>query len=121
MADECCGEVPKFVFACSGAADVGEIADRAARKLARDGAGRMFCIAGLGGDVGPMIDTTRQAAAVLAIDGCGTDCVKKTLQRHGFGDCLHVRVTDLGFEKGKSPAADGSIGKVASAGAEKLA
>jgi uncharacterized metal-binding protein len=121
MADKCCGEAPKLIFACSGAADVGAIADRAARKLARDGVGRMFCIVGLGGDVGPMVEATRKAGAILAIDGCGTDCVKKTLERHGSKDCLHLRVTDLGLEKGKSPATDGSIGQVASAGAEKLA
>jgi hypothetical protein len=32
-----------------------------------------------------------------------------------------VRVTDLGLEKGSSPVTDESIGKVALAGAEKLA
>jgi len=36
--DACCGGV-KLVFACSGAADVGEIADQAGRNLACGGAG----------------------------------------------------------------------------------
>jgi len=81
----------------------------------------MFCIAGLGADVAPMVEATREATAVLAIDGCGTDCVRKTLERHGFKDCLHVRATDLGFEKGKSPATAASIGKVVARGIEMLA
>ncbi len=112
---------PKLIFACSGAADVGAIADQAARKLTRDGAGKMYCMAGLGGDVGPIVETTRKACAILAIDGCNVDCVKKTLERLGFKDYLHMRVTDLGLEKGSSPVNDETIGKVASAGAEKLA
>lgn len=121
MADKCCGEAPKLVFACSGAADVGAIADQAARKLARDGVGRMFCIAGLGGDVGPMVDATRKAGGILAIDGCGTDCVKRTLERHDFSDYVHMRVTDLGLEKGNSPAAAENIGRAVARGAEMLA
>ena len=111
---------PKLVFACSGAADVGGIADQAARKLTRDGAGKMYCMAGLGGDVGPIVDTTKKACAILAIDGCNVDCVKKTLERLGFTDYLHMRVTDLGLEKGSSPATDENVAKAASAGAEQL-
>ena len=117
----CSGGGPKLIFACSGAADVGAIADQAARKLTRDGAGKMYCMAGLGGDVGPIVETTRKACAILAVDGCSVDCVKKTLERLAFKDYLHMRVTDLGLEKGSSPVTDESIGKVASAGAEKLA
>ena len=38
-----CGTAMGVIFACSGAADVGAIADQAARKLARDGVGKMYC------------------------------------------------------------------------------
>lgn len=116
----CSGGGPKLIVACSGAADVGAIADQTARKLTRDGAGKMYCMAGLGGDVGPIVDTTRKASAILAIDGCNVDCVKKTLERLGFTDYLHMRVTDLGLEKGKSPVTDENIGKVVTKGAEIL-
>ena len=122
MADaaKCCGGT-KLIFACSGAADVGAVADAAARKLTRDGVGRMFCMAGLGGDVGPIVETTREASVILAIDGCSVDCVKKTLERLGFKEYSHMRVTDLGLEKGSSPANDESVGKVAAKAAEFLA
>lgn len=112
---------PKLIFACSGAADVGGIADQAARKLTRDGAGKMYCMAGLGGDVGPIVETTRKACAILAVDGCDVDCVKKTLERLGFKDYSHMRVTDLGLEKGSSPVNDENVGKAADKGAELLA
>jgi uncharacterized metal-binding protein len=119
MGERCGG--PKLVFACSGAADVGAIADQAARKLTRDGAGKMYCMAGLGGDVGPIIETTKKASAILAIDGCGVDCVKNTLERLGFKDYAHIRATDLGLEKGASDVNDENVAKVAATGAEMLA
>ncbi|MBT4482837.1 MAG: zinc-binding protein, partial [Candidatus Latescibacteria bacterium] len=42
------GTAPTLIFPCSGAADVGEISDQIARKLTRDGIGKMFCLAGVG-------------------------------------------------------------------------
>ena len=48
---ECCTPASKLIFACSGAADVGKIADLSARKLTEDGVGKMFCLAGVGGRV----------------------------------------------------------------------
>ena len=47
----CCGAAAQVIFACSGAADVGKIADLAARKLTEQGAGKMSCLAGVGGRV----------------------------------------------------------------------
>ena len=46
-----CSAGPKLIFSCSGAADVGELADQTARKLTRNGDGKMFCLAGIGGRV----------------------------------------------------------------------
>ena len=44
-----------LVFACSGAEDGGEISDRGARKLSKQGLGAMFCLAGVGGIVSPIM------------------------------------------------------------------
>jgi len=118
---ECCAGVPKLIFACSGAADVGAIADQAARKLTRDGAGRMFCLAGVGGRVSGIMKATEAAAGILAIDGCSHDCAKRCLEEAGFTEFQHMRVTDLGMEKGSSPAAEDNIAKVAAKAAATLA
>jgi uncharacterized metal-binding protein len=104
---------PRLIFACSGAADVGEIADRAARRLAAEGKGKMFCMAGIGGRVPPIMETIRAAEKILAVDGCQLDCVRCALEQAGLGGFVHVRVTDLGMEKGKSPATEECIAKVA--------
>lgn len=101
-----------MIFACSGAADVGEVADRAARELMKNGLGKMFCLAGVGGRVGGIMKKTGEASDILAIDGCELDCARGTLEQAGFSRFRHLRVTDLGMEKGKTPATEGNIVKV---------
>ena len=115
-----CSGGPTLIFSCSGAADVGEISDRAARKLSKEEVGAMFCLAGLGGKVEPIIKKTASASKILAIDGCNLDCVKLCLQNAGFNEFEHLRVTDLGMEKGKSPANEENIAKVSNKATEML-
>lgn len=109
-----------MIYACSGSSDVGEISDRAARKLTRDGVGKMTCIAGIGGHVGALIDIANAAESILAIDGCPQNCAKKTLEHAGYHDFLHLGVYDLGLPKGKSPATAENIDKVVKKGKELL-
>ena len=108
----CCSAGPTLIFACSGAADVGEIADQAARKLTKDGLGKIFCLAGIGGRINPIMEKTRSASKILAIDGCNLDCVKNCLEQAGFMNFEHIRVTDLGMEKGKAEVTDENIAKL---------
>jgi uncharacterized metal-binding protein len=107
-----CDGAPKLIFACSGAADVGEIADLAARELTAAGAGKMFCLAGIGGRVSGILATTQAAAAILAIDGCPLDCAKNTLETAGFTKFTHLRLSDLEMEKGKSPPTEERVSEV---------
>ncbi len=116
---ECKGGVT-LIFPCSGAADVGEISDRAARSMTARGHGKMFCLAGIGGNISGMIASARGADRVLVIDGCGVDCAKKTMEERGIDDYIHFRVTDLGMEKSKSPATQERIESVAQKGKELL-
>lgn len=115
-----CQSGPKLIFACSGAADVGAIADQAARKMTKDGAGKMFCLAGIGGRVNGIVKSTEAASKILAIDGCPLDCAKHCLEEAGFKKFEHLRLAELGLVKGKSPANEENIAKVVNAGAEKL-
>jgi uncharacterized metal-binding protein len=110
----------RLIFPCSGAADVGEISDRAARKLTVMGTGKMFCLAGIGGNISGMIASAKGADKVLVIDGCPLDCARKTLEQRGIEGFLHFRVTDLGMEKSKSPASQGRIDVVTEKGREML-
>jgi len=107
-----CSAAPKLIFSCSGAADVGHISDLAARKLTAEGAGKMFCLAGVGGRVSGILASTQAAQAILAIDGCPLDCARKTLEEAGFARFEHVRLADLGMPKGKTPATEEAVTKV---------
>lgn len=98
-----CQGAPTLIFACSGAADVGEIADRTARKLLADGVGRMFCLAGIGGRVSGIVKTTEAAAKVLVIDGCPLACGRHTMQEAGLRKFQYLALQDLGMQKGQSP------------------
>ena len=109
-----------LIFPCSGAADVGEISDRAARDLSVQGHGKMFCLAGIGGNISGMIASAKGADRVLVIDGCVLDCAKKTMEERDIDGYLHFRVTDLGMEKSKSPATQERIEAVAQKGKELL-
>jgi len=109
-----------LIFACSGAADVGEISDRAARNMSRDGTGKMFCLAGIAGRIPGIMKMTGTASKILAIDGCELDCVKNCLHQAGFNQFEHFRVTDVGLEKGNTAVNNENISKVASMGIEML-
>lgn len=116
-----CGAAPKLIFSCSGGADVGAVADSAARKLTRDGHGKMFCLAGIGGRVSGILKSTEAASAILAIDGCPLGCARKCLEEAGFSGFAHLQLADLGLEKGGTPPSDVAVNLVAAKAAEMLA
>jgi len=65
---ECCSDGKTVLFyACSGGANVGEVADRACRELMYAGCGTMFCLAGLGCNIEGMIQTARDADMNIVI------------------------------------------------------
>ena len=101
---ECCGGTAKknvLLYACSGGANVAEVADRAARELMFGGCGTMFCLAGLGADIQGMIQTAKDADLNVVIDGCPMDCARMIFDRAGVTNCKQIKVTDLGVEKVK--------------------
>jgi uncharacterized metal-binding protein len=108
-----CNGGSKLVFSCSGAAETAEIAEQAARKVNRTGEGKMYCLAGVGGDVETIRNNTRAADRIVAIDGWDTDCAAKLLRKAGFENFDHLRVTDLGFEKGSSPVTEDPVERIA--------
>ncbi len=120
MSNQCCGGT-QLIFACSGAADVGAIADQAARRLTKDGVGKMFCLAGVGGRVSGIMKTTEAADKILAIDGCALDCARNCLEQAGFTKFEHLQLADIGLEKGKSPVSDDAVAKTAARGKQMLA
>lgn len=110
-----CSGAPKLIFACSGAADVGEVADRAARQLTRERTGRMYCLAGIGGRIPDILNTTGEARSILAIDGCPGACASMSLKQAGFTGYAQIQLAALGLHKGASPATPENIQRVVDA------
>jgi len=97
------------VYACSGCSDAGELADRIARQLSRDGAARMSCLAGIGGRVKSLLATAANAERILVIDGCPLNCARHTLQLAGFRDFDHLELHRIGIRKGSCPVTEEKI------------
>lgn len=109
-----CSVAPTLIFPCSGAADVGEIADRVARKLTRDGVGKMFCLAGIGAGLSGFIGSAKAAGVNITIDGCPTACSRKIFENLGLEPQSFV-LTDMGLLKGKTPVEDNVIEEISEA------
>ncbi len=118
---DACSGAKTLIFSCSGAADVGEVADRTARKLTRDGVGKMYCLAGIGGRVASIVKTAQAADRILAIDGCTLNCASVSLKEAGFEEFAILKLAELGMEKGTSPATEQSVARAARAAENILA
>ncbi len=92
-----------LVFVCGGAADVGEVADRAARQLSREGHASMSCLAGIAARDADMMFNVELAQKTLVINGCPRACASKAFRVAGLNRFLSLN--DIGLLKGASPAA----------------
>ncbi len=111
MAENCCSSGTRLLYACSGASDVGEIADAVARKLRGEGFAMMTCLAAIGADLSGFVESARGVDANITIDGCPIACARKNLERIGITPQSYT-LSDFGLEKGKTPVSVEIIEKV---------
>ena len=109
------------VYSCSGCSDAGELADLVARRLAREGAAEMSCLAGIGGRVKPLVNKAAKAERILVVDGCPLNCARHTLERAGFNKFEHLELHKLGIRKGSCPVNEERISTGIRAAMEILA
>jgi uncharacterized metal-binding protein len=103
MADNCCaggGEV--MILACSGGSNVGQLSNQAAVELTREGFGKMFCLAGIGGRISGFVQSARDVPVMVAIDGCPVGCAKAILEQAGIPLDRYLVLTEEGIEKNKN-------------------
>jgi uncharacterized metal-binding protein len=108
---ECCATETKLIYACSGASDVGEIADVVARRLRDEGAANMSCLAGVGAGLSGYVQSAKGADINITIDGCKTACAKKTLERIDVKPTSYI-LTGFGLVKGETPVTDKIIAEI---------
>jgi uncharacterized metal-binding protein len=59
----------------------------------------MSCIAGVGGDVKPLVRTAKSGRPIIALDGCPLHCAAQILNRHGLKADKHYDLSKMGVKK----------------------
>ena len=103
----------RLLYACSGAADVGQIADLTARKLAKEKFGAMSCLSGIGAGLSGFLDSAKEAENIV-IDGCPVSCGKKMFEQHEL-PCTEFVITQQCVVKGSAPATPEVVERMAKA------
>jgi uncharacterized metal-binding protein len=102
MANACCTTGNDLmILACSGGSNVGQISNQVAVELTREGVGKMFCLAGIGGQLSGFVQSARDVPGMIVIDGCSLGCAKACLDNAKVPMKTYIVLTDLGIEKNK--------------------
>ena len=108
----CCGGAPRLVFACSGASDVGAVADQAARRVSRMRLASMGCLAAVANELDFAMDPVKAAERIIVIDGCPEDCARLTMEKAGVSAFDHILLSELGMEKGHTKVDQDHVAQV---------
>lgn len=96
-----CGGNTNLIYACSGAANTGYLADAVARSLTKDCVGKMTCLSAIGAELGGFIESAKAADRNIIIDGCSVSCGKKIFEKMALPYEQYL-ITEEGIEKGKT-------------------
>lgn len=88
-----------LVYSCSGCSNIAQLANDVAVKMDREGVAEMSCIAGVGGNVKPLVKKAQSGRKIIAIDGCILQCAKSCLSNVGVNADVHYVLTDHGLKK----------------------
>lgn len=95
---EAANEKP-LVYSCSGASSAAQMTNHLAVKLDRANLAEMSCIAGVGGDVPPLVRKAKSGRVVIVLDGCALSCGQASLRRHGVSITRYYQLGNLGVKK----------------------
>lgn len=87
------------ILPCSGGSNCGQITNQVAVSLDTIGAGKLYCLAGIGAHIEGMVESARGAKRILALDGCSVACVRKTVEHAGLKVTDWICMTEQGVEK----------------------
>ncbi|MCA1988188.1 MAG: putative zinc-binding protein [Desulfarculus sp.] len=113
MSDSCCNTTSKsadccspdgnvMLLACSGGSNVGQLANQACMELTQEGFGKMYCLAGIGGELSGFVASAKDVPRMVVLDGCEVGCAKAIFNKAGVPLRGYVVLTDLGIGKNKN-------------------
>jgi uncharacterized metal-binding protein len=105
-----------LLYACSGAANTGLLADQVMRALNRDKVGDSTCLAAMGADLSGFLLSAKNATRNIVLDGCKVGCGAKIFEKNSI-PYQHVVMTDYDVVKGKTAI----TGELIEAVAERIA
>lgn len=88
-----------LVYSCSGCSSAAQMANDLAVRLDREALAEMSCIAGVGGDVGPLVNTALSDREIVVLDGCPLECARQCLEQHDVSPDHHVNLAERGVSK----------------------
>jgi len=112
MSDSCCDATSKsadccstdgdvMLLACSGGSNVGQLANQTCVELTQGGFGKMYCLAGIGGELSGFVASAKDAPRMVVLDGCEVGCAKAIFEKAGAPLRGYLVLTDLGIAKNK--------------------
>ena len=102
MSQECCQSGNDvMILACSGGSNVGQLSNQAAVELTQEGFGKMFCLAGIGGQLSGFVQSAKDVPVMVAVDGCQVGCAKAILEQAQVPMTNYLVLTNEGIEKNK--------------------
>jgi uncharacterized metal-binding protein len=103
MTQNCCESSSDImILSCSGGSNVGQLTNQAAMELTKEGFGKMFCLAGIGGHLSGFIQSAKDVPKLVVLDGCQIGCAKALLSHADIKISHYVELTGQGFEKNKN-------------------
>lgn len=88
-----------IVYSCSGCSSAAQLANKLAIRLDRSMLAEMSCIAGVGGNVKPLVKVAQSGRKILALDGCPLHCAKKSLESISVSPTIHIDLSKSGIKK----------------------
>lgn len=104
MADEtkcACGSANVAIFPCVGAANVGQLSNKIAVELDKQGLGNLMCTVGIGARAPGLMKSAEASDRIIAINGCPVNCATKTMELAGFKVDRTIVISELGIKKTK--------------------
>ena len=88
-----------LIYSCSGCSNVAQLANDIAVKVNSEGIAEMSCIAGIGGNVKPLVKKAKEGRQIIVIDGCALQCAKACLKNIDIEPKEHIILTGYNFKK----------------------
>ena len=88
-----------LIYSCSGCSNVAQLANDIAVKINSEEIAEMSCIAGIGGNVKPLVKKAKEGRKIIVIDGCALQCAKACLKNINIEPNEHIILTDYNFKK----------------------